>query len=113
MLRRALGNLLSNAIRYTPRAGVVSVTLSSKEGRTVVRIENPGDTIAEEHLSRLFDRFYRVDPSRQRQPDATGNEGAGLGLAIVKSIIEAHQGSVRASSHSSVIIFEIILPSVE
>jgi two-component system heavy metal sensor histidine kinase CusS len=113
MLRRALGNLLSNAIRYTPRAGVVTATLSSKEGRTVVRIENPGDTIAEEHLSRLFDRFYRVDPSRQRQRDVAGNEGAGLGLAIVKSIIEAHQGTVRASSHSSVITFEIILPSVE
>jgi two-component system heavy metal sensor histidine kinase CusS len=113
MLRRALGNLLSNAIRYTPRAGVVSITLSSEEGRTMVRIENPGDTIAEEHLSRLFDRFYRVDPSRQRQHDVTGNEGAGLGLAIVKSIVEAHQGSVRASSRSSVIIFEIILPSVK
>jgi two-component system heavy metal sensor histidine kinase CusS len=113
MLRRAVGNLLSNAIRYTPRAGVVSVTLSIEKGCTVVNIQNPGDTIAEEHLSRLFDRFYRVDPSRQRQHDATGNEGAGLGLAIVKSIIEAHQGSVSVSSQSSVIIFEIILPGVE
>ena len=56
-------------------------------------VENPGSKIADEDLPRLFDRFYRVDPSRQRK-----GEGAGLGLAIVKSIVEAHGGGISVTS---------------
>jgi two-component system heavy metal sensor histidine kinase CusS len=56
-------------------------------------IENPGKPVPEEHLPRLFDRFYRVDPSRQRK-----GEGSGIGLAIVKSIVEAHHGRVHVES---------------
>lgn len=105
MLRRALGNLLSNAIRYTQRGGAVTVRLASQNGSTLIAVENPGDGIAAEHLPHLFERFYRVDPSRQRQ-----GEGAGLGLAIVKSIVEAHRGEVRAISSDFVTRFEITLP---
>lgn len=104
MLRRAISNLLSNAIRYTPQGQAVSVVLTHEADRTLIRVENPGEPIAQEHLPHLFDRFYRVDPSRQRSGD-----GAGLGLAIVKSIVEAHAGTVSVSCTDGVIAFEMIL----
>ncbi|HEY8327055.1 MAG TPA: Cu(+)/Ag(+) sensor histidine kinase [Rhodanobacter sp.] len=105
MLRRALSNLLSNAIRHTPHGAAVTVRLSQDEERTVVSVENPGKKIPDEDLPRLFDRFYRVDPSRQRK-----GEGAGLGLAIVKSIVEAHGGEVRAASDDALTRFDVVLP---
>ncbi len=71
----------------------------------MIRVENPGLIIDPEHLPKLFDRFYRADPSRQRKGD-----GAGLGLAIVKSIIEAHGGSITAKSAGEQMVFEIQLP---
>ena len=87
MIRRAISNLLSNAINHTPRGGCVNVRIEQAEdGGVRLAVENPGDGIAAEHLPRLFDRFYRVDPSRQRSTD-----GAGLGLAITKSIVAAHR----------------------
>jgi len=105
MLRRALSNLLSNAIRYTPRGAAVIVRVSQDEQNTTISVENPGERIPAEELPRLFTRFYRADPSRQR----TG-EGAGLGLAIVKSIAEAHGGKVRAVPGDTMMRFEIVLP---
>ena len=108
MIRRALSNLLSNAIRYTPAEQAVTVTLAANsDGRAMVRVENPGLIINPEHLPKLFDRFYRADPSRQRKGD-----GAGLGLAIVKSIIEAHDGTITAKSDGEQIVFEIQFPQV-
>ena len=108
MIRRALSNLLSNAIRYTPAGQAVTVTLVAHSDATVIiRVENPGLTINPEHLPKLFDRFYRADPSRQRTGD-----GAGLGLAIVKSIIDAHGGTITAKSAAEKMIFEIQLPRV-
>lgn len=108
MLRRALANLLSNAIRHTPHEGKVRVLLASTQGTTSIRIENPGPTIGADHLPRLFDRFYRVDPSRQR-----AGEGSGLGLAIVKSIVELHQGEVCVTSQEELTCFEIKLPTTK
>lgn len=106
MLRRALSNLLSNAIRHTPRHGTVSVNIARAENDFVsVVVENPGEPIPAEHLPRVFDRFYRIDPSRQR----TG-EGAGLGLAITRSIILAHGGQVLATSGATT-RFEVRLPT--
>lgn len=104
MLRRALSNLISNAIRYTPPAQTVTVTLAVMTNTVLVTFENPGTGIPPEHLSRLFDRFYRVDPSRHR----TVNE-AGLGLAIVKSIIESHGGSIMITSANGITKFKIAL----
>jgi len=93
MLRRALSNLLSNAIRYTAPENRVDVKLSDTENEVIIIVQNPGNPIPEEHLEKIFDRFYRTDPSRQRS-----GEGAGLGLAIVKSIVEAHSGTIVAAS---------------
>lgn len=105
MLRRALSNLFSNAIRYTPRGETVTVRLSQNEQTTTISVENPGEKISAEELPRLFNRFYRGDPSRQRKGD-----GAGLGLAIVKSIVEAHGGKVRVESDDALTWFEVVLP---
>lgn len=107
MLRRALSNLVSNAIRYTPRGRSVQVSLQTHGGSASISVENPGPEIPAEHLPRLFDRFYRIDPSRQRKGD-----GAGLGLAIVKSIVEAHGGSITATSEVGKTTFLITLPRV-
>ena len=95
MVRRALSNLLSNAIRHTPRGGSVKVLIEQrKPGEIELCVENPGETIDPAHLPRMFDRFYRIDPSRQK----THTDGAGLGLAITKSIVEAHHGAIQVTS---------------
>jgi two-component system heavy metal sensor histidine kinase CusS len=106
MIRRAVSNLLSNALTHTGRGGTISVRIEAADGGQVrLVVENRGEGIAAEHLSRIFDRFYRVDPSRQRLTD-----GAGLGLAITKSIVTAHRGTVRALSANGLTRFEILLP---
>jgi len=107
MLRRAVSNLLSNAIRHTPRDGEIRVTVGAgRAGQTELSVENPGLPIAPEHLPRLFDRFYRVDASRRKE-----GEGAGLGLAIAKSIVEAHGGSISASSMEGTFRFAFTVPA--
>jgi len=105
MLRRALSNLISNAIRHTPADNSVTIKLSDIEDHVLIVVQNPGTPIPTEHLSKLFDRFYRTDPSRQRS-----GEGAGLGLAIVKSIVEAHSGTILATSDETGTQFIITLP---
>ncbi|MDT8403204.1 heavy metal sensor histidine kinase [Sulfuriflexus sp.] len=104
MLRQAMNNLLTNAIRHTPRNGTVCIYLNqSSNGDVHIDVKNPGPDIESEHLPRLFDRFYRVDPSRQES-------GSGLGLAIVKSIIDAHDGKIEVTSSGGFTQFRIILP---
>jgi len=105
MLRRALSNLLSNAIRHTPEGNTVNIQLGRSYNEVFIVIQNPGTPIPAEHIPRLFDRFYRIDPSRQRS-----SEGAGLGLAIVKSIIKAHGGKIVATSDEDNTQFRITLP---
>ncbi len=94
MFRRALSNLLSNALRYTPDAGDVTIHISSTASSTTVAVENTGQDIDPKVLPRLFDRFYRADPSRAH-PDS---DGSGLGLAITRAIAEAHGGTAAATS---------------
>lgn len=107
MLRRALSNLLSNALRHSPRNGSIAVLIDRPEPeKTRIVVENFGQTIPAEHLPRLFDRFYQVDASRHRT-----HEGAGLGLAIVKSIVEAHGGKIAVTSAEGVTRFEALLPA--
>ncbi len=106
MLRRALSNLLSNAIRHTPEGSSVEVKLSHIENSVLIVIQNPGTPIPAAHLSKIFDRFYRIDPSRQRS-----GEGAGLGLAIVKSIVEAHGGKIVATSDEIATQIKISVPA--
>jgi len=106
MLRRAVSNLLSNAIRHTTVGGTVRVEIAPlASGEVRFAVENPGE-IPAEHLPRLFDRFYRVDASRHRT-----SEGAGLGLAITKSIVAAHQGRIQVTSTGGTTRFEIVWPA--
>ena len=107
MLRRAISNLLSNAVRHTPHGGCIEVRLRDANPALVtLTVENTGEDIPAEHLPRLFDRFYRVAPARQR----TG-EGAGLGLAITRSIARAHGGDALVRSSGGVTTFELRLPA--
>lgn len=106
-IRQALGNLVSNAIRYTPEGGRVVVGVRRSGDDYLLTVTDNGTGIAPEHLPHLFDRFYRVEHSRSR---ATG--GSGLGLAITKHLVEAHQGTITATSqpdHGST--FTIHLPA--
>lgn len=105
LLRRAFSNLLANAIAHSPQRSDINVTLADEGAFTKVVVENSGQEIAAEHLTRIFERFYRVDPSRQRNA-----EGAGLGLAIVKTVIEAHAGSICVESASGKTRFIARLP---
>ncbi len=92
-LRQVLSNLVDNALRYTPSGGLITIA-SRREGAAILlEVRDTGAGIPGEHLPRLFERFYRVDPSRSR---AAG--GTGLGLAIVKHLIEAHGGDCEALS---------------
>lgn len=106
MLRRAISNLLSNALRYTPQGGTVEVSLSASEGLCQLAVENPGPTIAAHHLERLFERFYRADPARQQ----SAGEGTGLGLAITQAIVRAHHGQIAAASQAGRTCFTLRLP---
>ena len=107
MLRRALGNLLSNAVRHSTANSAVHVRISTGPDVVSIAMENTGDGIAQDYLERVFDRFFRVDPSRQRS-----SEGTGLGLAITKSIIVAHGGTISVASIDGVTTFTIRLPCV-
>jgi two-component system, OmpR family, phosphate regulon sensor histidine kinase PhoR len=91
-LRQILSNLVENAVRYTS-AGAVTVGAEDGRGGTWIHVRDTGVGIPAEHLSRIFERFYRVDPSRSRNEGGTG-----LGLAIVKHLVEAHGGRVQAQS---------------
>ena len=107
MLRRAVSNLLSNALRHTPNGGVVTVQINeTDDGMTHIAVENTGSEIPAEHLPRLFDRFYRVDSSRQRT-----TESSGLGLAITRSIVLAHGGGVDVCSANGLTCFTLSLPT--
>ncbi|RJX80743.1 heavy metal sensor histidine kinase [Pseudomonas sp. LS-2] len=106
MLRRALSNLLDNALRFTPAGGEVRVKLAAGTGQVQIRIENDGPTIPANVLPRLFDRFYRADPARHEG----SSEHAGLGLAITQSIIKAHGGTIRCESREGMTRFLIELP---
>ncbi|HEX5277957.1 MAG TPA: heavy metal sensor histidine kinase [Fluviicoccus sp.] len=106
MLRRAVSNLLSNAIRHADAGSTIRIRMEPEGDHVRLSINNTGTEIAPQHLPRLFDRFYRVDDSRQRQ-----DEGAGLGLAITRSIVRAHQGEISAASGNRSTTFTITLPA--
>lgn len=107
MLRRAISNLLSNAVRHTPQEGRIAIRIDDGDPRQVsLTIENSGPAIPPEHLERLFDRFYRADSARNRT-----TEGAGLGLAITRSILRAHGGDVSVSSADQSTRFRLSIPA--
>jgi two-component system, OmpR family, phosphate regulon sensor histidine kinase PhoR len=91
-LRQVLGNLVENAVRHTPE-GTVQIKSRAEGGSVVISVTDTGIGIDSEHLPRIFERFYRVDPGRSREQGGTG-----LGLAIVRHLVDAHGGSVTAES---------------
>jgi len=98
-LRQVLTNLFDNSLRHMPRGGGLRVTaepVAGNGGGVALAVADTGTGIPAEHLPRIFERFYRVDPSRSREQGGTG-----LGLAIVKHLVEAHGGSVTAESKLS------------
>lgn len=95
LFQRAVGNLVENALKHTPAGGTVLLRASNGGERVRVEVADTGRGIPQEELPRVFDRFYRVDPSR-----SLSSGGAGLGLPIVKSIMDLHEGTVEIESRS-------------
>ena len=91
LFERALGNLVDNALRFTPESGEIRMSVAAGNKHTEVSVTDNGAGIAAAHLPRVFDRFYRADPSRS-------SDGTGLGLALVKSIVDLHGGSATVRS---------------
>jgi signal transduction histidine kinase len=105
-LYRAVANLLSNAIQYTPATGQITIQLSANSSHALIQVKDTGIGIPEAMLPHIFDRFYRVDAERSRQKGGTG-----LGLAITQAIVQAHQGTIRVESKlNQGSVFTIALP---
>ncbi|SAK85745.1 heavy metal sensor signal transduction histidine kinase [Caballeronia calidae] len=108
LFRRAVSNLLANAVRYTPRDGTITLSVEADAALVRVCIENEGAPIEPSMLERVFDRFYRGDPSRGGAGAASGS--AGLGLAIVRTIMELHGGRAHAESDARSTRFVLSFP---
>jgi signal transduction histidine kinase len=93
-IHQVVFNLVDNAVRFTPPGGEVTITAMLEGGRVHVRVSDTGVGVSAEHLPRLFERFYRADPSRSRDDGS----GTGIGLAIARSIVEGHGGRITAES---------------
>lgn len=106
MLRRAVSNLISNALRHTPAGGVVELSIARTEpGAVSLSVGNPGETIPPDQLARIFERFHRGSSERNLH-----GEGSGLGLAITRSIAELHGGNVSVRSADGWTSFRIEFP---
>jgi len=109
-LAQVFTNLVDNAIKHTPENGFVKLNATSEAGLARIEIIDSGKGIPEEHLSRIFERFYKVDGSRKKE----AKPGTGLGLAIAQQIVQAHDGSISVRSipvEGSV--FEVEIPVVK
>lgn len=106
LLRRAVENVVRNAIRYAPRDSAVDVVLENEGARAMVKVRDHGPGVPEEALPRLFDAFYRVDRDRDR---ASG--GVGLGLSIARRAVELHQGTIRARNADPGLEVTVELPA--
>lgn len=106
-LSQVLSNLLSNALRYTPEGGFVTVSLEQKDRNLELTVHDTGKGLSEDALKHVFDRFYRSDKGRVRSEG-----GSGLGLAIVKALTELHGGSVSVANRvEGGAVFSVLLPS--
>ncbi|WP_291984687.1 heavy metal sensor histidine kinase [Candidatus Accumulibacter sp. ACC007] len=105
MVRRALSNLLSNALRHSLSGTSVEILIATETSSATLAVKNHGDTIPSDQLSQIFERFHRASPERHRH-----GEGAGLGLAITRSIAEMHGGRIEVTSNAGVTAFTLHLP---
>lgn len=105
MLRRVISNLLSNAVRHAYAGSTIDMLITTAGSVACLAVENAGETIPEQHLPHVFERFYRADSARQRS-----EEGVGLGLAITRSIVAAHEGEISVSSQHLKTCFVVRLP---
>ncbi len=105
LLRRAVENVLRNAIRYAPKESPVEVSLARRNGTAVVDVRDQGPGVPEEALPRLFDAFYRVETDRNRT-----SGGIGLGLSIARRAVELHKGKIRARNRQPGLEVELELP---
>jgi two-component system sensor histidine kinase CpxA len=105
LLRRAIENVIRNAIRHAPEGTAVEASMDVAGGRVTVRIRDYGPGVPEEALPRIFDAFYRVETDRDR---ASG--GAGLGLSIARRAVELHKGTIRARNAEPGLLVEIDVP---
>ena len=108
MLRRALSNLISNALRHTPQEGQITIRIDADAAGVRLAVSNVGDPIPADQIERIFERFHRGSAQRESR-----GEGAGLGLAITRSIVQAHGGHITARSAEGVTCFTITLPRNE
>lgn len=106
MLQRAVSNLLSNAIRFTPNGGVIEISMKEKDDGVLITVANPGPDIPAIHLPRIFERLYRVDAARREG----SSDNVGLGLAITKSIVTLHGGTIDVSSEHGWTRFAMMIP---
>jgi two-component system phosphate regulon sensor histidine kinase PhoR len=106
LIEQVLINLIQNTLRYTPVKTKINIVWEREESKTILRFRDNGPGISEEHLSRIFERFYRIDPHRSRD-----RGGTGLGLSIVKHIMQRHGGTVHVSSQLGYgLEFECVFP---
>jgi two-component system sensor histidine kinase CpxA len=106
LLRRAIENVIRNAIRYAPPGTRVEITLERKNGLGVIRVRDYGPGVPEDSLPRIFNAFYRVEGDRNR----AGGGGAGLGLSIARRAVELHKGHIRARNAHPGLLVEMELP---
>ncbi len=104
-IQRVFDNLLRNAVNYSFPGGTISIRCARKNDHLHIVFTNPGPTIPQEKLDRVFEQFYRLDSSR-----GTGSGGTGLGLAIAREIVQHHGGTIVARSSQDLVQFEVALP---
>ena len=104
-MQRVFDNLLRNAVNYSFDNSTIFIIVTQEEKNLHVKFINSGNTIPEQKLARIFEKFFRLDTARSSE-----SGGAGLGLAIAKQIVELHKGNITAKSENETIEFEVILP---
>jgi signal transduction histidine kinase len=105
LLRRAVANVLQNAIRYSPTPSAVEVTLAETADASIIEIRDHGPGVPEEELSQIFKPFFRAEESRD-----TNNGGMGLGLSIAMRAVQIHQGAITAQNANPGLKVKIVLP---
>jgi signal transduction histidine kinase len=108
LLRRAVENVLRNAIRYSPPSSVVDLDFEKQNQRLIIVVQDRGPGVPPEMLGRIFDPFFRVEPARE----SLAGSGSGLGLSIAKRAVEANGGTITAENTSPGLRISITLPII-